>query len=178
MTTRPVKVLQVQDLPVNAQAPLRSDQRTQFVKMIRNQFEAKRSLFHAQSRIERDNIMAQYRKSVGFEKLKDKLAQAQSRVKQAKEAIFETGLSETGEKLERYHIQDNETRKLRAYNKLRQILRAIKDNAPDVQLEDKLVSRMLLSTTHGEAIVILRSVLGNELIPSVTKDQLQITNQS
>lgn len=167
------QIVEIEDLPVNAHAKLTGDQRNPFVKMIRSQFDAKRSLYHANSQLREREILEAYRRKVGFTRLQSELDKAKARVSQLTDQIQDLGLKEDGDRLESYHADKN-VRRLRAVHKLDALLQAIEDNAPDVQLEDKLVSRMLLATTHGEAVVILRSILGNELIPAITRDQLAL----
>lgn len=166
------QVVEIEDLPINAHAKLTSDQRTPFVKMIRSQFEAKRSLYHAQSKIREAEILEQYRKKVGFSRLQSELLTAKVKVAQLRTRIEDLALSDGGERTR--YCGGGQPRRQEAINKLDALFQAIEDNAPDVQLEDKLVSRMLLSTTHGEAVVILRSILGNELIPAITREQLAL----
>jgi len=38
-------------------------------------------------------------------------------------------------------------------------------------LKNKIIARLLIATTTGEAMVILREVLGNGVLPTIKKDE-------
>ena len=60
-----------------------------------------------------------------------------------------------------------------AADRLKRLFEAVEKNRPDQTLESKLVARLHLSTTVGEAVVILREVLGNGVLPAITVSELR-----
>jgi len=151
------------------------------VSVITDEFNRQRTIYNATAEKKKEEIMVQYRKGVGFDKLKKEYDKAELAKKKAVEEMNNIektlkmkGLNVNGDKNNGYYGGYNTTEELeyeKAEKKLNKLLRAVEDSGPD-NIKNKIISRLWICTTVGEAMVILRQVLGNGIIPSLTVKQL------
>lgn len=71
-----------------------------------------------------------------------------------------------------YNTYNNE-RAITARDRLNKLLDAVAMSKPQTY-KNKIISRLWMSDNMGEAMVILREVLGNGVIPTLDKNQLAL----
>jgi len=166
--------MSIKDLPLNTSGNLTSDAKKTLSLIIEKEFANKESLYHQAMEHEKELIIEAYCKSVGYEKLKADLEKLQKKssealeeVSKAQDRILDCGLKIDGTPANDYEY-DHKAQRQKANPKaieLHEKLSVIEKNAPSQTLKSKLISRMWLSTTIGEANEIMREILGNEIIP-------------
>ena len=171
----------LKDIAVNINAKLTSDVRKALAIVIEQEFNNKASLFQVAKENEREKILDAYRKSIGYDtlfktytKANDKLERAGEEHKRAEKAITDMGLQIDGEMGTEYsynHISQKREQNIKV-KELREKLSVIEDNAPMSILKAKLITRLMLATTIGEANAVMYEVLGNGVIPNVNAKQI------
>jgi len=173
--------MKIADLKVNVNAKLTQDEKKNLQNIINNEFANKESLFHQVQEREKEKILVKYRKDVGYEILKKDYDKAETKTKIAEEAkakaefaIAQAGLDIDGDPADE-SIHDYRTdRELKNYNaiKLNRLIDTLEKNAPSENLRSKLLVRLQLATTKGEALVIMKEILGNGQLPEINPDQI------
>ena len=161
------KEARIEDMAVDYSAKLTSDQRTKFIKLLETEMDNKRSLYQVQANKQDEDAIEQYRKQTGYYSLRTKLDAAKMHAGHLEEQINALGLSIDGTRYQYGYSQSHDPKLLAAVKKLDGILEAVRKNRPDASLESKIIARLLVATTVGEALVILKQVMGNGLLPSV-----------
>jgi hypothetical protein len=172
--------LTIATMPVKANEKLTSDARNKLIKIVEQEFNNKQSLYHQIEQEASNKVIAAYHKKVGFDKLAKKLKDIELKVKllndetqDTNNKIWETGLSsdgtprKTGHWVDGIYINDYEAKELNT------LLRTIENNGPTQNLKNKLVTRITLASTIGEANVIMREILGNGLIPTLKEGDIK-----
>lgn len=171
--------LTVETMPVSAGVKLTSDVRKQLFILIEREFSNKDSLYHQIQEAEKEKIIKAYQDKVGFNKAKAKLLSISAerrkldeKYAQAENAIYDVGLDLDGfpapSKIYKDgHLIENPTAK-----ELNEKLEIVNNNAPTENMKAKLLTRLTLATTVGEANVIMRQVLGNGMIPSLRREDI------
>ena len=129
-------------------------------------------------------MLDEYKKGVGYEKLSEDLDKAkmelelaQEKVKKITRKIHMKGLTEDGCQYSPYFGGGGmtvEDRKIKlATLKVKKLLDAVNNEGPE-NIRNKIIARLWCSATTGEAMVILRQVLGNGIIPSYTKEDVKL----
>jgi len=173
-------------LPVNINAKLTADVKKNLAQMIENIYRDKQSVFHAIAQEEKRKIIEAYKKSVNFDKLKkiiDKLEVQQANLLKEKETKLQEmrnlGLQYNGE-IGETSIYDEGRQmwiKVPEVAELKTKISAIEANGPSNQYKNKLLTRLYLSTTIGEANSVMREVVGNGIIPMVNVNKLTYTKE-
>lgn len=177
----------ISDLKLNPTAPLSTMVKKNLVNVVNEEFIQQNTVFNASADVEKEQILEQYKKGVGFAALKkehDKAKQvvetAQKKVNDAEKKLQLKGLTTEGYQYAPcfYGHEDAEKREIkRACAKVEKLLATVEAKGPNT-IRNKIVSRLWLADTAGEAMVILREVLGNGIIPSLTvKDVKAISYQ-
>lgn len=163
----------IKDLPVNTNGKLTGDVKKVLIGIIEKEFTNKDSLYHQVQEAEERKIIEAYKASIGFPKLEQAYKRAEKRVEDANKvlaeagkAIEDNGLSLAGEPSQTHSYVNGVYTTNYTAVALHKKLSAIADNAPSQNLKSKLLSRLMLSTTIGEANEIMREVLGNGIIPA------------
>jgi hypothetical protein len=174
--------MMIKDMPTNTTAKLTADVKKQLAEIIEQEFTNKESLFHAIQQREKEKVMTKYRFDVSFSALRAKLTKAQDRIAIAERdkavvltAIEDLGLNEDGEQGAMTRYVNGKNISIEGAKKLEKLLEVIDRNAPSQNLKSKLISRLMLATTVGEATVIMREVLGNGIITDVKAITFQET---
>lgn len=165
-------------MPVQTKEKLTSDSKSRLIKIIEQEFVNKESLYHQVAKQEEEKVLDEYKKKVGFAKIAKKLRDIEiAKLKLNKEAegaiaeLNKVGLDSDGEPRsntsQRYINGIYVSRLDYEAKELNDLLSTIKNNSPTETLKNKIVTRLTLATTVGEATVIMREVLGNGLIPSL-----------
>ena len=168
--------VRIEDLPVNPQAPLTGEVRTQLVKIIEAEFNAQSTVYNSKMQEEQDRILERHKRRLGFHRFMAELealndqAEALDRKKNALLLRFKDTPFEANGNFTQYNLTPVGTKE---YNVIRAELDAVGLKHP-MNLKNKIITRLLIATTMGEALVILRQVLGNGLLPNITREQLQL----
>lgn len=167
----------IKDLPIDINARLTADVKKQLMLVINDEFANKESLYHQVQEAEEGKIVASYRKTVGFDKLKAKYTKAieDAEFADARKKAIELDIRKLGLDTEGELAQDQDTfyyqgERVKIDNQdakaLKKKIETMKRNAPSQNLKAKLIARLMLATTVGEATTIMREVLGNGIIPA------------
>ena len=165
-----MNIAKIEDLKVNLTKKLNNETKKNLVKIIEEEFVGQSTQYNHQLEQHKEKIMDKYRKQVKFVKLVENLNKANFAIKQAKEAIENIGLQENGQII--YNTYNNE-RAITARDRLNKLLDAVAMSKPQTY-KNKIISRLWMSDNMGEAMVILREVLGNGVIPTLDKNQLAL----
>lgn len=168
--------LTISTLPIQTAEKLTGDARTRLVRIVEQEFINKESLYHQIQEEEKNKVIAAYHKKVGFPKLLTVLeglaaeeSKIEERKKQIKEKIKALGLGEDGDPRKSQNFNREKGCYVTDYEakELNTLLQTIENNGPTQNLKNKLITRITLATTIGEANVIMHEVLGNGLIPAL-----------
>ena len=174
----------IADLKVNPNAPLIPMVKKNLVDIIEDEFVRQNTIYNATADEKKEKILEQYKKSIGFIKLKKNHEKAQAHLdvaakelSLAERKINMKGLTLEGQAYSQCYygaktIEQVEVEK--ACKKVEHLLNTVETQGPN-NIKSKIISRLWLATTHGEAMVILREVLGNGIIPTIDKDQLALS---
>lgn len=168
-------IAKIDDLQINTQRKLNNDTKRQLVKIIEAEFSNQRTIYDANIFQQREKILENFRKEVGFTLLKQKFEEAQLKVKQLEEKISDTGLDVDGGLGGTYGL-DKDSNRRRNIERINKVLDAINNTRP-LNIQNKIISRLWMADNMGEAMVILHEVLGNGIIPTISKDQLRLSYQ-
>ena len=163
----------IEKMPVDTGKTLTGEIKKQIVKIVETEFENKESIYHEKERLEREQILEGYKKEIGFDKLLKSIKDAEDKLCQAEEKLKKAGLDDTGKPEQSTQYINGRHVTNYSAKKLDNLLSAVAKNAPSATLKAKLISRIWLASTYGEAMVILNQVLGNGIIPTLTKDQMK-----
>jgi len=181
----------IKDLPVNPEQKATPMVIKNLVEVVNKEFDRQKTLYDANACEKREQILDEYRKAVGFEKLKAKhdkalgeRAVAEKNINEAEKVLQAKGLTINGDEYtyyaaNTYGYQGQKTADDRATEKacakVKNLLEVVETAGPD-NVRNKIVSRLWMSTTVGECMVILNQVLGNGVIPTLSTTEVkQIT---
>ena len=178
----------IEDLPVNPEQKTTPMVIKNLVDVINDEFGRQQTLYDAQAEQKRETILEQYKAQVGYEALKsayDKSHEAEQKAQKEKgealKKLHMKGLNNDGERHcqngyygSTYSTQNFEQRQIKkAQDKIDTLLKTVEASGPE-NVRGKIISRLWLSSTTGEAMVILREVLGNGIIPTLTKTDVKL----
>ena len=163
----------LKDMGINTNGKITSDVRKQLMLIIEREFTNKESLYHQAQEREKRKIIEAYQKDVGYDGLKKALDRAEAKKKEADDninkavkAIHDIGLDTAGQpdSTSEYDYKSMcHVSKPKAI-KLAKLLEVCEKNAPSNNLKAKLITRLMLATTIGEANAIMFQVLGNGIL--------------
>ena len=177
----------IQDLAVNPNIKLTPMVIKNLVDVVNQEFNRRQTLYDTESELKLEQILTEYKKAVGYEALKKEYDKSKSIVDKAERQVKEVekklnlkGLDPDGSRhtVSRYGYNDQsydnyEQRQLKlAESKIDKLFKTVETSGPE-NIRNKIVSRLWLSGTTGEAMVILREVLGNGIIPSLSKTEVK-----
>lgn len=176
--------LTIATMPIQASARLTSDRLKALCLIVEREFTCKESLYHQIQEREKEKIIEAYRRDVGFDKLTRKREELNiqretidTKVKAIEEDMGKLGLDVYGQPQASYTTEYTSYGTIRHANykaiALQKKLQTLEENAPSQNLRAKLITRLQLATTIGEANVIMSEVLGNGLLPKLTVEQVQ-----
>jgi hypothetical protein len=183
----------LKNLPFDPSKPLMDNVRRELIKIVENEFAAQATIFHSKAEEARERFLVKYRKENRFEALRrkaDSLQRKRDRMMEtfrqkerereaaidaeiatAWEEVFRLGIDENGLVSDRYGMKKEHREKMQS---LRQRLAAIGEAViPATNLKNKVIGRLLIATTTGEAMFILKEVLGNGVLPDIEVNQLK-----
>ncbi len=170
------KAASIADLQVDPKAKLSESMKTKLINIVVSEFSNQRTRYSLNEEAAKEKLLAAFRKNSGFEALKKKLIVVESEIKmlslksqEIEEQINDLGLSKDGS-INHYSRNLTPARE-EAINKLRSDINALSSMSAET-VKNKIITRLILSTTMGEAMVIVHEVMGNNLIPTFTTKQL------
>jgi len=170
------QALTVQNLPLEYKATLSNDQKKALVKLLEDEFKRRGNVNDAVIREKKHQLLEEYRKMVGYENLVEGINNAKSALEQAKKALERVGLSEDGEIARSYNNGDwrNNLSPVarKGIKRVESLLEAVEREFDVDTHRSKIIARLWLARTYGEAIVLLRDVMGNGIIPSVKLEDI------
>lgn len=174
--------LTISTLPIRVNEKLTIDARARLTKIIETEFDNKESLYHQVKEDESKKVIAAYQKKVGFPKLLKQIEDIEAEERELSEKKTQVeqkmrllGLDRTGSPRSENKWDNEKGMYVKDYaaKELNTLLNTIQKNGPTQNLKSKLLTRITLATTIGEANVIMREVLGNGLIQSLNADDLK-----
>jgi hypothetical protein len=173
----------IQDLKFNASAKITPMVIKNLVDVINSEFERQRTIYDSNKSTAEEKVLEKYKTSIGFNKLLSAYHKAEEaersatkRKEEAELAINLKGLTTRGDvALEwcGYGTQtDDDIGKDRSVAKLKNLLSTVEIQEPD-NLRNKIIARLWVCSTVGEAMVLLREVLGNGIIPTLSKSEVK-----
>ncbi len=132
----------------------------ELAKIIEEEFVKRNSLYQRLREQERERILENYKKSVGFSKLAAAYRRAQNALNQADNALLKVGLDADGSIRKFCYGDTPEAREGRqAIEKVKKLLNSIAENSPAYNLKTKVIAKLWLASTYEEARAILAKVL-------------------
>ena len=179
----------IKDLVVDPTAKLTPSSIKALEGIINDEFDNKRTMIDAGNEQKKEDIKEQYIKSVNAEAMIEKIKKqqdvvnlAQGKLTDLEKKLHLKGINTNGEVMTSWYAHqagytEYESREIgKKVDKVNKLLASVNDQ--DVwSLKNKIIARLHLASTKGEAAVILREVLGNGIIPTFSVNQLQITQQ-
>lgn len=153
--------LTIKDMPVDINAKLGETVRKQLSGMVELEFRNRVNVDEMSFSKERDKVIEKYRKKFKISEALNKITKLESEIKQIRDGINSSGFSYyDGSYKSNNSIIEDEIQSLR------------KTSSDITTLKHKLQTRLMLSTTVGEATVIMKEILGNTLIPCISPKSL------
>jgi len=176
----------IQDLAINKDALLTPMVKANLVKVVEAEFDRQSTIYDGVADEKREKILNEYKESVGFDKLQKEWLKAKDAHEKAKNTMDEVekkmnykGLGTDGEQHHPYFYSNQwtnlnqEQRKIKkSCEKIEHLLKTVEASGPQ-NIKNKITARLWLSDTAGEAYVILREVLGNGIIPTLSKNDFK-----
>lgn len=150
------KELTIGTLPVNVEAKLGETVRKNLMDIVEVEFKNRITVDQIKKNESRQEVIERYKKKFEIEKLTKKINQLKVEIRETEQKIDALGFSTYDGK---YNGRNPEIEKeLESLNRI----------AADIQtVKHKIQTRLMLSTTVGEATVIMHEILGNTLIPTL-----------
>jgi len=168
--------VRIEELPVRPEAPLTGDVRNHLVKIVEAEFNAQSTVYNAKMQEDQSRVLDSWKRKLGVDKIiaeENRIDAQISVLEQRKEMnrnkLADIPFSVTGD-LGSYNLTPKATV---IYNTIRAELDAVGLKHP-MNLKNKIITRLLIATTVGEALVILRQVLGNGVLPAMRREQLAL----
>ena len=160
------KSMTIKEMPVDVNAKLKSDVRKNLSDVIEREFKNRIDVDYNHKNEMRKSIIEKHKKRLNIEKLineiKSKKEEYDNLVKKLDSLGFRNGEYSNG-----YNQEVEE--ELTSLNKTSQEILTVKH---------KLITRLQLSTTVGEATVIMHEILGNTLIPTLRLNSITFQNSN
>lgn len=159
--------LRIADVQIDIQKKLTSDEKQNFAKIISGAFERQKTLYSREFQIKKDKLIDAYKKEVKADKLVLELKKAQEKVEMCRKALWSKGLTDFGNVQTQGTAESCGKDAEEAYKDLLRMLDELNSKPAD-DMQAKLLARLWLCSTYGEVAVILREVLGNGVLPTIT----------
>ena len=154
----------IKDLTVKADANLTGDVKRGLIKIVREEFANQATVMNDETRAGRDKIIKFHKKAHGIDKLVAKFDKASLEQERVHNELTKLGFDTQGG-VRNYGLpKDLEE----ALNKVNERMRK------PLSLRNKIETRLLIASTVGEAVVIVREVMGNDILPNITKDDIKL----
>lgn len=174
-----MKAVTIADLKIDPTQKVGNEQKKQLIKIIEEEFQNQTTVQSIVVDQQRDAAISEYRKTVNFSSLRakyqrvlDKKIAACRALELAETEFHLLGLDVEGHVYSvEYH--EKNLKVIEATKKLQEKIRAVAEvHLKPANYKNKIIARVLLATNAGEIAVILREILGNGVIPSMTQKEL------
>ena len=174
-----MNIATIKDLKLdkNKLAPVEIKKR--IAELIENEFVNQSTRYSIELKNKEDKLLDEYKKKTGFDKLIKQYGKIQREMDMKlisiKKQVAVLGLTITGDII--YYkenvLTNNENEEaIKKGKELRKKLNNLSMEQPNT-LKNKILSRLWLCTTYGELAVILKEVMGNGIIPTLDKKELE-----
>lgn len=161
----------IKGLKVNGQAKLLEGQKSRFIKIIEEEWNNHRTRHQMEEQALKQKVLNEYKETSGWNKMmkaynvlegkKDALDKKLQEMRD--EMLNKTGLNLDG--LPSYMVKSTSEAHA-SHQRVANLLNNAIKSTDFGTLKNKIIARMLVCETVGEAMVIMRGVLGNGVIPS------------
>lgn len=162
----------IEDLPIDPMQKLSADARCRIIKIIEDEFNVQATMYQADSKNMQENIIREEKAKSGWLKMRRMVEKAEMNYSRLRKELRNTGFDEEGN-LINYSGGNNDSGFERAQEIRRKLDNELKSIKPAHNIKSKIIARMALASTVGEAIVILRETLGNGIIPSLKLTEIK-----
>ncbi len=167
------KKMGIKDLKIDTAQKLTGEIKNRLAKIIEEEFVNRTTKFNSDLNEKKSKYLEVYRKKIGFSKLVKKIDSKQAELDRAKSDLFNLGLDLNGEIKGFGYSEHNEVGEKKA-KEISSALVDIKNASQPVNtLRNKLLARLWVSSTMGEALVMLNEVLGNGILPTLTRNDFK-----
>jgi|SRR5579863_2296619 len=175
--TKEQKGLTVAQMPVQLQAKMNDQTRKNLIRILQQAFEDQANQFREQLAEQKKQVLEDYKKKSGFDKLCKQYKQIEAQMTDIKEKIENLGLDMDGDINSKIYYTPNgqRVRNTHAENLEKKIQMLADQINPIREMGRKLETRLWMAQTIGEANVIMRQVLGNKEIPNVESLDIEAT---
>ena len=157
-------IAKINDLPVDNKANLTADMKKGLIKIVREEFSNQATTMNDDTRAAKDKVVKAYRKSHGIDKLVTSYRKASEVCGRMHRELQALGFETNGDHKPYGLPKDLEEALSKVNEKMRK----------PISLRNKIEARLLIASTVGDAVVILHQVMGNDILPSVTKEEIQL----
>jgi len=162
----------ISNLSVNPKKTLDSATKRQLQFLIEQEFSRQTTMYDNEISEQKRKLLNRYKKEVGFDKLSIKVSKAKTQSLLATKELESTGLNEGGDISYVYAPDEKDNpKKCEAVKRLNKMIDNLALKKPE-QLRNKIVTRLWIASTIGEAIVIINEVMGNDIIPTLDTNQI------
>jgi len=168
-------LMTIKDIKFDSTATLSNDQKKALVQIVEEEFKNKRTLFSRGLEEKKHQLLEEYRNKVNFTSLITEIEICKAAVKTAEENLERVGLNENGTVVDRSGSYSDPFEKIsqsakEGYKRLKNLLAACEEDSEGQTKKAKIVAMIWMCRTYQDVMVILREVLGNEIIPNVNKE--------
>jgi len=166
-----MNIANINDLKVNTSARLNNETKRNLVEIIENEFDNQCTVYSQRNNAQKEKILDDFRKKCNFKKLQRNVQKKEEEYERAKRELQATGFGTDGDLISSYGSPKEIKAKVK---EIEDTIAKLEIQTPTT-IKNKIISRLWLANSLGEAMVILREVLGNGIIPTVTKEQLALS---
>lgn len=179
----------VDQIPVDQKARATSDIKRFLLKKVKSIRERRDTIEQAAIQRRREQILDDYKKAIGFDKMKKSMDDLEEKLKKQKERIMQAGLRVNGTLVDISDRQDDSNEGSRVWyegayvsispevvKKIKgvlKLLKAVEGEMDTFDLFDQLETRMVMASTVGEVMAIFNAAVGVEVF-RVNKGALQL----
>lgn len=160
------------DVKFDCNATLSNDQKKAFVKIIDDEFTRKSNINDCIIKEKKEQLISEYRKQVDFDKLLADIKNAQNAVEAAKNALARVGLGEDGD-ISSYNRDKMSLNARKGIQRISNLIEAVEREYDVMTIKNKIIARIWLARTYAEAAILLKDTMGNEIIPSIKKKEIE-----
>ena len=152
--------LTIQNMGVDSNAKLQADVRKNLSEIIESEFKSRVQVDFVKKNEAKKTIVQNHKRKLGVDKILASIKKKEQEIQQLKVDLDRNGFNTRGEYCANNSDIEEELTQL---NQTSQEILTVKH---------KLITRLQLSTTVGEATVIMHDILGNTLIPELSQNAI------
>lgn len=155
----------IETLPVDEDRRLTNDDKRALAKQLANVLESNDTLDNSRRAHERQRLIEAYRKEVGVDKLQMRKIKLEAEVARIHQQIQRLGFTGYNGDFGGGGISVDDTKAREAHNRLSKALDVIQGQSA-VVYSAKVLARLQLCSSVGEALVVMNEVMGNGIMPT------------